>query len=185
MGPRAWQAGVLLVLSFAARPARAADWEGFFRLIQAGEIIIPDLGLELTDERKSVALTWPLQFAMVRPFPGLRDAFVRPSGTLLIEPQWVPSQKAVRGLVGTRWHFRLGSRADDGSISDWGLVSDLGAVGGKDGLGVVTGLGVGWLEWDVKAPGSAALMYRYTWLVDEPYHSIMLDLFCLPFVIDE
>jgi hypothetical protein len=83
--------------------------------------------------------------------------------------------------VGTRWHFRLGKRRADGSISDWGLVSDLGAVGGSDGAGVVTGIGLGWADWDAEGPGSGALMYRYTWLVEEPYHSIMLDLLCLPF----
>ena len=44
MGSRAWQAGVLLLLSLAARPARAADWERFYRIVQIGEIIIPDLG---------------------------------------------------------------------------------------------------------------------------------------------
>jgi hypothetical protein len=181
MRPKAWLAGVVLALSFAPRPARADGWEGFYRVIQVGEIVIPDLGLEVTAERKNLVLTWPVQFVAVRPFPALRDAFVRPSGNLLVEPQWVPGQKIVRGLVGTRWHFRLGKRRDDGSISDWGLVSDLGVVGGSDGAGVATGVGVGWLDWDADAPGSGALMYRYTWLVDEPYHSVLLDLFALPF----
>ncbi len=182
MRSKAWLAVVLLALSFTTRPARADGWESLYRIVQIGEIVIPDLGLELTAERRNLVLSWPVQFAAVRPF--LRNAFVRPSGTVLIEPQWVPGQEIVRGLVGTRWHFRLGKRHADGSISKWGLVSDLGAVGGSAGVGVATGVGLGWLD-GTDGSASGALMYRYTWLVDEPYHSILLDLFCVPFVVEK
>ncbi len=181
MRPKAWHIGVVLALFFTTRPARSDGWESLYRIVQVGEIVIPDLGLEVTAERRNLVLSWPVQFAAVRPFPALRDAFVRPSGTVLVEPQWVPGQKIVRGLVGTRWHFRLGKRRADGSISKWGLVSDLGAVGGSDGVGVATGVGLGWLD-RTDGGASGALMYRYTWLVDEPCHSILLDLYCLPFV---
>jgi hypothetical protein len=173
--------GVLLALSLVTGRARA-DLDGMYRVLQVAELVIPDLGLQLDTRGRYLVLSLPLQFTIVPPFAALRDTFVRPSATLLIEPQWVPSRKDVRAIVGTRWHFRLGRRAADGSISAWGLVSDFGAVGSTHGVGIVTGVGLGWLEWDANAPASNALMYRYTWLVDEPYHAIMLDLFCLPFV---
>jgi hypothetical protein len=170
---------IAIVAICQARPALGDDsvvnvWDRAGEAVVIGELLIPDVRVELGVDKGRWVLSWPLVFYSKRLYRsgsfGLR---LNP----FVEPQFEFGRDAVRGLAGAR----LAMLSDPDQLKALPLIEG-GALTGTDGNGGFAGVGLAFLS-DAPSGGSFSVVARVVQTTQERRYDLALDL-QLPFGAD-
>lgn len=164
---------VLASLAAFAGASRAEGLEGIVRVMKIGELIVPDLRLELASGDKRLVFAVPVAYTVAS--PRIAGRF----GATLVgfaEPQLrVTGDTSLRALAGGRLYLHAHAPLPDvwEAGSGFGLLVEAGGLVGQDGSGGFAGAGIAY--GDLPFGVSIALVSRLALTTEENRVDFALD----------